>query len=80
MLPVANQTLSNLSAGGRFNHNIVGWYASKIWLSIELKIEDLDLIRAMLGLCGHSTHWNAEYSEGRVGLLQLIASYTQLST
>ena len=37
MLPVANQTLSNLSAGGRFNHNIVGWYASKTWLFIEIE-------------------------------------------
>ena len=37
MLPVANQTLSNLSAAGRFNHNIVGWYASKIWLFIEIE-------------------------------------------
>ena len=37
MLPVANQTLSNLSAGGRFNHNIVGWYASKTWLLIEIE-------------------------------------------
>ena len=37
MLPVANQTLSNLSAGGRFNHNIVGWYASKIWLFFEIE-------------------------------------------